>query len=144
MCRFILLFTLSIIAYSVQAQSIVGTWQLVEEKSCFESALEEREQNETEQELLSQMRGTSATSVAKVIRFDKKGKGEEAIFKKGKRKGNNTEPFRYQIQGRELQFLDGNSGIITERFIIDELTDISLRFHDADKECEVKILSKLK
>jgi len=143
MRRFILL-SLFLAAYSAHAQSIVGTWQLVEEKTCFESALEEQEQSETEQELLSQMGGSSAAAVAKIIRFDKKGKGEEAIFKKGKRKGNDLQPFRYQIQGKELQFLDKKSGMITERFAIDELTGTTLRIHDAKKECEIKVFSKVK
>lgn len=132
------------VAFAANAQSITGTWQLVEEKTCFQSALEEQSTSETEDELLSQMGATSSTRVAKIIRFDRKGKGEEGIFNKGKRRGNNLEPFRYQIQGRELQFLDRKSGIIVERYTIEELTETTLRIHDAKKDCEMKVFSKVK
>jgi hypothetical protein len=126
-----------------QAQSIVGTWQMTDEKTCFQSALSETmNQSETEKELSSQMGSSSASSVAKLIRFDAKGKGEEGIFKTGKKKGSSMNPFTYQIRGSELQFLDKKSGMITERYIIEELSETTLRFHDAKKECEIKAFTK--
>ncbi|PZR41242.1 MAG: hypothetical protein DI538_01945 [Azospira oryzae] len=142
----ILEFVLS--AMLVQAQTITGTWQLTEEKTCFQSSLGETmnglNTTETEKELTPMMGESSASSVAKLIRFDNKGKGEEGIFNRGKRKGTAMEAFRYQIKDNELQFLDKKSGIITERYIIDELTYSTLRFHDAKKECEIKVFSKIK
>ncbi|MBA4144271.1 MAG: hypothetical protein C0523_00800 [Cytophaga sp.] len=135
-------------AMLVQAQTITGTWQLTEEKTCFQSSLGETmnglNTTETEKELTPMMGESSASSVAKLIRFDNKGKGEEGIFNRGKRKGTAMEAFRYQIKDNELQFLDKKSGIITERYIIDELTYSTLRFHDAKKECEIKVFSKIK
>ena len=135
-------------AMLVQAQTITGTWQLTEEKTCFQSSLGETmnglNTTETEKELTPMMGESSASSVAKLIRFDNKGKGEEGIFNRGKRKGTAMEAFRYQIKDNELQFLDKKSGIITERYIIDELTYSTLRFHDTKKECEIKVFSKIK
>jgi hypothetical protein len=128
-----------------QAQSIAGTWQLTDEKTCFQSSLSETmKQSDTEKELSSQMGSSSASSVARLIRFDAKGKGEEGVFKTGKKKGSSMDPFRYQIRGSELQFLDKKSGMITERYIIEELTDVTLRFHDAKKDCEIKEFTKVK
>lgn len=128
-----------------QAQTITGTWQLTEEKTCFQSSIgATMKQSETEKELTPMMGESSASSVAKLISFDKKGKGEEGIFNRGKRKGSAMEAFRYQIKGSELQFLDKKSGMITERYIIEELTYSTLRFHDAKKECEIKVFSKVK
>jgi len=128
-----------------QAQSILGTWQLTDEKTCFQSAMSETmKESDTEKELSSQMGSSSASSVAKLIRFDAKGKGEEGIFKRGNKKGSSLEPFRYQVQGSELQFLDKKSGMIVERYILDELTSTTLRFHDAKKDCETKSFTKVK
>ena len=136
-------FTLSVVI--TQAQTITGTWQLTEEKTCFQSSIgDTMQQSETEKELTPMMGESSASSVARLIRFDAKGKGEEGIFKKGKKKGSSMEPFRYQISGSELQFLDKKSGMIAERFIIEELTSTTLRFHDAKKDCEIKIFTKVK
>jgi hypothetical protein len=125
----------------VQAQSIVGTWQQVENKTCFESQLPE---SETEKELEKDMGGSSQSSVAKLIHFGDKGGGEEGIFSKGKKKGNSMNEFRYTVNGQQLQLLDKKSGIIMQRFIIEELTDVSLKIHDALKECEVRSFTRVK
>ncbi len=123
-----------------QGQSLMGTWQLTEDKTCFQSQFEE---SETEKELSSAM-GASRNAVAKLIRFGEKGKGEEGIFSQGKRKGSSMNEFRYQVKGNELQFIDRKSGMITSRFIIDELTGTMLRFHNAMRDCEVKTFVKVK
>jgi len=123
-----------------QGQSLMGTWQLTEDKTCFQSQFEE---SETEKELSSAM-GASRNAVAKLIRFGEKGKGEEGIFSQGKRKGSSMNEFRYQVKGNELQFIDRKSGMITSRFIIDELTGTTLRFHNAMRDCEVKTFVKVK
>lgn len=123
-----------------QGQSLMGTWQLTEDKTCFQSQFEE---SETEKEISSAM-GASRNAVAKLIRFGEKGKGEEGIFSQGKRKGSSMNEFRYQVKGNELQFIDRKSGMITSRFIIDELTGTTLRFHNAMRDCEVKTFVKVK
>lgn len=143
--KYLIILGLILSATLTKAQSIVGTWQLTDEKTCFQSAMDDTMQkSDTEKELESAMGSTSASSVAKLIRFDAKGKGEEGIFKTGKKKGSSLEPFRYQLQGNELQFLDKKSGMITERYIIEELTPSTLRFHDAKKDCEIKAFTKVK
>ncbi len=123
-----------------KGQSVVGTWQLTEEKPCIEQQFEE---SETEKELLPSF-GSSTHSVAKVITFDSKGRGEESIFSAGKRKGSDKESFRYQVQGGELQFLDKKSGMVTERFVLDELTTAAMRFHRVGRDCEVRSFIKVK
>jgi hypothetical protein len=133
------------LAYLGSAQSIVGTWQLTEEKTCFQSALEENQtQSDTEKELSDAMGSTSKTSVAKLIVFNAKGNGEEGIFSKGSKKGSGKNSFRYQVRGGELQFLDKKSGMITSRYVIEELTSSTLRFHDAARDCEVKAFTRVK
>ena len=124
-----------------QAQSIVGTWQQVGKRTCFENELPE---SETEKELTPQMGASSQNTVANLIRFDSKGRGYEGIFTEGKKKGSSMNEFQYQIDDQELQLLDKRSGIITQRFIIDTLTETSLRIHDAMKDCEVRSFKRVK
>ena len=143
--KYLIAFVFIFIITASKAQSIVGTWQLTDEKTCFQSSLSDTmEKSATEKELAPMMGSSSASSVARLIVFSDKGKGEEGIFKKGKKKGSSLEPFRYKIAGAELQFLDKKSGMITERYIIDELTSSTLRFHDAKKDCEIKEFTKVK
>jgi hypothetical protein len=136
---------LLLVGFASAAQSVVGTWQLTDEKTCFQSALEENQtQTDTEKELSAAMEGSSKTSVAKLITFTAKGAGDEGIFTQGKKKGTANTPFRYQLQGGELQFLDKKSGMITSRYVIEELTSSTLRFHDAARDCEIKAFTRVK
>lgn len=130
-----------LLGWQALAQSIVGTWQLTDEKTCFQSEMKE---SETEKELLPMMGGSAQNAVAKLLVLDKKGKGKEGIFTVGKKKGDDFTNFTYTINGQELLLLDGKSGIITHRLVIEELTENSLRFHDSKKDCEVKIFTRIK
>lgn len=121
-------------------QSIVGTWQVVEEKTCFESQIAE---SETEKELKKDMYSTK-NSVARVITFKKNGSGEEGIFSTGKKKGEDKSEFKYRYTGSDLQLLDRKSGLMTQQLVVDELTATTLRFHISGKDCETKTLSRIK
>ena len=127
--------------FVAEAQTIVGTWQLTEEKTCFQTQFEK---SSTEKELESSMGSSSRSTVAKLITFDAKGGGEEGIFSAGTKKGSSKNAFRWKIEGTELHFLDKKSGIITQRFVLDELGASTLRIHDAARDCEVKVFSKVK
>lgn len=138
--RSLIIILLSLTFAMAKGQSIVGTWQLTDEKPCIEQQIEE---SDTEKELLKSF-GSSSSAVAKIIKFGPKGTGEEGIFSTGKKKGSNRESFRYRVQGNELQFLDKKSGMITERFTIDELTSSTMRFHRVGRDCEVRSFSRIK
>ena len=130
------------LAWTTNAQTLVGTWQLTEEKTCFQ-VQNQFEKSDTEKELEGAMDGTQ-NSVAKLITFDKKGGGEEGIFSAGKKKGSGMNSFKWKIDGQELHFIDKKSGMITQRFILDELGASTLRIHNAMRDCEVKVFSKVK
>ncbi|MFY8036931.1 MAG: hypothetical protein ACOVMQ_07170 [Cyclobacteriaceae bacterium] len=135
----VLLFFLSLSGFA-QAQGLIGTWQLTDDQTCLKSQFEK---SDTEKELEKSM-GSTQTGVAKLIRFDKKGNGEEGIFTVGKKKGTGMNSFQYDVKGNELFFKDKKSGLITQRFIIDEVTESTLKIHNALKDCEVKIFSRVK
>ena len=91
------------------------------------------------------MMGSNSTStVAKIITFNKDGSGKEGIFSAGKKKGSEMNSFQYKINGQELNFTDKKSGMIIHRFVVDELTDTSLKIHDAVKDCEIKAFVRVK
>ena len=132
---------LALISWPLLSQSLEGTWQLTSSKTCFQNEMKE---SKTEKELEGMMGGTSKTSVAKMILFKKDGTGQEGIFSAGKKKVSSMEPFQYKLSGQEILFTDKKSGMVTQRFAIDELTETSLKIHDAVKECEVKTFVKVK
>lgn len=131
---------LLMMAFTARAQSLVGSWQLVDEKTCFEAQISE---SETEKELRQSM-GSTRNAVARVISFRKNGSGEEGIFSTGKKKATDKTTFNYRVSGTALQLLDRKSGIMTQELVIDELTDTTLRFHLAGKACETKTLTRIK
>src|SRR4051812_34774161 len=99
------------------AQDLVGTWQLTEEKSCLPATTFEK--TDTETDLEKDMR-RSRNSVARLITFDENGSGMEGIFSAGSKKGSDRNKFQWKMEGQQLYFLDKRSGIITQRFVIDE------------------------
>ena len=128
------------LAVSAQAQSIVGKWQLSDHKTCFQAEMKE---SETEKELTPAMSSTSMTSVARVMNLDAKGGGEEGIFSTGKKKATSKTTFRYSATDAEFLILDKKSRLVTQRWVIDELTASSLKIHDAAKDCETKTFTKV-
>ncbi len=125
---------------SLKAQGLIGTWQLTDDKTCFQT---EFQKSKAEKELEQSM-GASKNAIAKLITFDEKGMGEEGIFSQGNKKGVGKSTFKYDVKNKELQLMDKKSGIITQRFIIDELTESTLVIHNAMKDCEIKTFSRIK
>ena len=138
--RIAVLVSLLGLAIGARAQSLVGTWQVTEEKTCFDAQFTE---SETEKELKEDMQSTR-NAMARVITFKKNGTGEEAIFTSGKKKGADKAAFNYRLTGKDLLLLDKKSGIMTQQLIIDELTATTLRFHLSGKDCETKTLTKIR
>jgi len=130
-----------VIAKTVSGQSLTGTWQLTDHKTCFQAEMKE---SSTEKELETMMGSNSNSSVAQLIIFKKDGSGEEGVFSVGQKKGSNRSPFQYKLSGNELLFTDKRSGMITQRLVIDEFTDTSLKVHDAVKDCETKAFVRVK
>jgi len=141
----LILITLVTVSIGAQAQSIVGRWQLSEQKTCFQASVaSEAKESETEKELSSAMGSSSAAGVARVMTLNEKGGGEEGVMMAGKKKASSKETFKYQLSGSEFQILDKKSGLVTSRWVIDEITETSLKMHDAVRDCETKTYLKVK
>ncbi|MBL7853485.1 MAG: hypothetical protein JNL17_03755 [Cyclobacteriaceae bacterium] len=125
-----------------QSSPLVGTWQVTEEKTCFESEITGNE-SDTEKELLQEF-GKNTTAVARLIRFKSNGTGEEGIFAAGQKKGESMRTFTYTLRDGQLLLMDKKSGIITQKLRVDELTSSTFRFHLEGKDCESKTLTRTK
>ena len=128
------------LAVTGKAQSLVGSWQVTEEKTCFETELKE---TDTEKDLRKSM-GSTKTGVARIIQFNKNGTGEEGIFEVGNKKGSGKTSFKYRYVDSTLQLLDKKSHLMTQHLIVDELTATTLRIHIATKACETKTFTRIK
>ncbi len=138
--RLCIVVSLAMIVLQSHAQTIVGAWQLSDEKTCLQSEFTE---TDTEKELVKDMQ-VSSTSAARTLKFDKKGNGEEAILMSGKKKATDVKSFKYKINGQDLMLLDSKSGLMTQQWTIDELSQSALKIHNAKKECEKKSFSRIK
>lgn len=132
--RYLIILFIVMAVMPTSGQSIVGTWQLTDQQPCLEQQME---LSETEKELLPSF-GSSSQAIAALIRFDEKGKGKTGIYSEGHKRSKDKETIEYRLSGDELQFLDKKSGVITERFVIDELTSVKLRLHRVARDCEVR------
>jgi hypothetical protein len=142
--RIFILTGLVFLCWQTRAQSIVGTWQLVDEGTCFMEQQQKLGKTETEKELEKEMSTNGSNSVARLIRFDKKGNGDEGIFSTGKKKAAGMNPFKYKINDNELLLLDIKSGIMTQQFVIDTLTQSKLSIHNSKKDCETHVFTRVK
>jgi hypothetical protein len=142
--RILILTGLVFLCWQGRAQSIVGTWQLVDEGTCFMEQKDKLAKTETEKELEKEMSSSGASSVARLIRFDKKGSGEEGIFSVGKKKAAGMSPFKYKVNDNQLVLVDVKSGIMTQQFVIDTLTQSRLSIHNSKKDCETRVFTRVK
>ena len=52
--------------------------------------------------------------------------------------------FNYKVNGPELLLMDIKSGIMTQQFVIDTLTQSNLTIHLLKKDCEIKTFTRIK
>jgi len=125
------LFFLSVSCLS--AQSLQGTWQVVKQSNCMGNEL--GDPSETEEELLESMSSLSGNA-PKTITFNTDGSGEENWRSRGKKKSSSKEKFLYRYTDEALYLLDKKSRLITDTFLVEELTTTSLKMFNKDRACE--------
>ena len=123
------------------AQSIIGSWQLVRQSNCVEDELSPSSA-ETDQ-LVADMKGMSGTS-PQVLILKQKNEGEENTKIITKKKSYNSKSFLYKADGESLYFLDKKSHTIIESFSIEKLSTDSLIISNISRACETRIFVKIK
>src|SRR5687768_6557037 len=83
-----------LICMQANAQTIVGTWQLVKQTSCLEEEMPA--ENDTIEDMMTKMNAMS-DATPQVIKFKEKGTGEESTRILGKRRSVNDKNFLYKF-----------------------------------------------
>ena len=125
----------------LQAQSIVGNWQLVKQSNCIEENLTAA--SDSAQELIEDMKNMSSPAPM-VVSFKGKMAGEESVKILTKRKAASSKNFLYKFDGEMLLILDKKSQTITDNFTVDKFSADSLIISNASRPCETKIFLRIK
>ena len=101
----------------LQAQSIIGSWQLVRETNCVEEHITAN--NDDVQNLTNDMKAMSSPT-PQVVTFKEKAQGEESTRILTRKKPSNKKSFLYRFDGERLMILDKRSQTISENFTVEQ------------------------
>lgn len=134
---FVITLFITLATFIVKAQSIVGTWQLVDQTTCLENEMpsDDNETASLEEDLKNMSSGTP-----RVIRFKENQSGEESVHIVDSRKSSKMNNFLYKVDGNNLYILDKKSRLLLGSYEIEKLTADSLVFSNAARACETRIL----
>ena len=135
----LILFVFFSVSY-VAGQSLIGTWQLVNQTSCIDDELGEDE--EDTQELLADMKSRNSGTNS-VIRFKDNANGEENVRMIGSRKSTRMNSFMYKFDGSNIYLLDKKSKLLLGSYIIESITSDSLIVSNAARVCDMKVFVKI-
>jgi hypothetical protein len=127
-------------AHTLQAQSIIGNWQLVKKSTCLEDAMTA---SDSTQLLIDEMKSRSNTT-PQIVKFNDKQSGEETTRILNRRKSTNTRNFLYRFDGEMLMILDKKSRTITDNYMVDKFSADSLVISNVSRPCETKIFLRVK
>jgi hypothetical protein len=125
----------------LQAQDILGSWQLVKETSCLEQEM--ARENDSIQAVADAMKSMTPVT-PEVIRFKEKSQGEQSTRILNKKKTTNSKNFLYKFTGESLLILDKKSQTLTDTYTVDRLDQDSLILSNTTRACETKVFIKIK
>jgi hypothetical protein len=138
-----LIVILFLCGYSIalNAQSIVGSWQLVKQSNCVEENISAA--NDSAQRMIEDMKSMSPAT-PQVVTFKEKQNGEESSRILGRKKAANSKSFLYKFDGEMLMILDKRSQTITDNFTVEKFSSDSLIVSNASRPCETRIFLRIK
>lgn len=139
----LLILMLTLTLAGAQAQSLLGRWQLMKKTDCMSEKLDDPNQHEDMDELMSDFNSMKKRT-PDVIEFKEKMKGEQSTAILGKRKEVNEKNFLYRFDGKTLHLLDKKSRTIITSYTVDEFRDSRLVLSDAKRPCEVRVFERIK
>jgi len=137
------IFTLLSLGFTtmLQAQSIIGSWQLVRESNCVEEHI--TADSDDVQNLTNDMKAMASPS-PQVVTFKEKAQGQESTRILTRKKPSNKKSFLYRFDGEQLMILDKKSQTITENFTVEQFSVDSLIVSSASRPCETKVFVRVK
>lgn len=134
---------LTVASFGLSAQNIIGRWQLMKQSHCMEEKLDNPNQSEDMDELMSDLNSMKKRT-PDVIEFKDKMKGEQSTTILGKRKEVNEKNFLYRYDGSTLHLLDKKSRTIIASYNVEELSSAKLIVSDVNRPCEVRIFERIR
>ena len=125
---------------SLNAQSIVGTWQLVKQSNCVEENITAA--NDSAQRMVEEMKSMSSAT-PQIVTFKEKN-GEESTRILTRKKAANSKSFLYKFDGEMLMILDKRSQTITDNYTVEKFSSDSLIVSNASRPCETRIFLRIK
>jgi hypothetical protein len=119
-------------AGSLNAQSILGTWQLTKQTTCLANEIQ---MTDAEDSLVTQMNSRSGAS-ARIVKFKEKGAGEQSVRILNKSKYADGKNFLYRFDGSDLHILDKKSQTLIQSYTVDKLAGDSLIVSNAARPCD--------
>jgi hypothetical protein len=140
--KFLVCLLLTSTSLSLSAQNIIGRWQLMKQSNCMEEKLDNPNQSEDMDELMSDFNSMKKRT-PDVIEFKDKMKGEQSTTLLGKRKEVNEKNFLYRFDGPSLHILDKKSRTIIASYTVEEFSDVRLILSDSSRPCEVRVFERI-
>lgn len=139
--RFAFILSVALISYiDMDAQDLLGRWQMVKDSNCMD---EKMTLDEGTTDAFKEMR-SKASPTPQILTFKKKQEGEESTRILSKKKGANNNSFMYKFAGQSLMILDKKSRTLTETFSVEKLTADSLILSNSKRPCETKVFVRIK
>jgi hypothetical protein len=123
-----------------QAQSIIGTWQLVKHTSCMDDAIEV---DDGTADMVNEMKSMAGTTRQVLVLRDNN-TAEESTKIISRRKSYNSKSFLFKFTGDALYFLDKKSRTIIEGFTVEKFAADSLIISNASRVCETRVFVRIK
>lgn len=139
--KWIFSFFIGVTCYSLQAQSLTGSWQLVRQTTCTEDHIPAG--THEEQALVNDMKRRASAS-PEIVEFKKNSSGTETTRILNKKKTANPKNFLYKYDGEHLLILDKRSQTLSHTYYVDKLTADSLVVYDVARPCETRIFLKIR
>lgn len=129
------------IVFEAFPQSLLGTWQLVNQTTCIGDNLEEED---AETAALAEEMKSMSGGTSKVIRFKDHQNGEESIRLITTRKSTKVNSFMYKYDGENLYLLDKKSRLLLDSYIVDTISADSLIFSNKARPCEMRVFVRIR
>lgn len=138
----LLITLLIVISVNTFGQTLVGKWQMMKRSDCMTEKVDNPNQSEDMDELMSDFNSLKSRT-PEVIEFKDKMKGEQSTTILGKRKTTNDKTFMYRFDGTTLHLLDKKSSTIIASYTVKELSDSKLILINANRSCEVSVFERI-
>jgi hypothetical protein len=141
MKTFICLFLVCACTLCLQAQSIIGDWQLTKQSDCMEEKM--TAVSDSTQQMIDEMKSMTPPT-PQIVSFKEKLSGEESTRILNRKKAVHNKSFSYKFDGERLLILDKKSHTLTDSYTVEKFSADSLIISNSSRPCETRIFLRVK